>query len=299
MTINNKVDPSALMLFYDVVSAGSLAKASDVIGIPKSTISRKLRALENQLQVVLLKRGAQGIKLTEAGEAIMSHCHRIRCEVEMTEEIANEITAEPSGRLRISMPRAFGAIAVSKVIARVGKRFPRLTQEIFVTNAPINIGDEPYDIAIQVGQLGNDNLPSRLLTELHHGFYVSPEFLEQYSIPQVIDDLTVLPRVMLSAHVGDKKMWPAGMDSADDPHMRAVVSDVSTAMQLAKLGMGVAVLPIKFCDMAVERKELQRILPDYPLPSLKAYASYLEHRYQPAKLRAFMDALIEEFSDNY
>lgn len=299
MTINNKVDPNALMLFYEVVSAGSLARASDVIGIPKSTISRKLRALENQLQVVLLKRGAQGIKLTEAGEAIMSHCHRIRCEVEMTEEVANEITSEPSGKLRITMPRAFGSMAISRVIARVGKRFPRLTQEIFVTNDPINIGDDPYDIAIQVGQLGNDNLPSRFLAKLEHGFYASPEFLQDRPMPVTEHDLAEFPRIMLGGHVGDKKMWPCGMDSVSDPQMRVVVSDVSTAMELTMFGMGIAILPTKSCEQAVARSELVRLLPEFPLPSYSAYASYLEHRYQPAKLRAFMDALVEEFRENW
>ncbi len=299
MTITNKVDPNSLMLFYNVVSAGSLAKASDIIGIPKSTISRKLRLLESQLQVVLLKRGAQGIKLTEAGEAIMSHCQRIHCEVQLTEEIASEIMSEPTGKLRISMPRAFGAMAISRVIARVGNRFPRLTQEIFVTNDPINVGTDPFDIAIQVGHLGNDNVPSRLLTKLEHGFYASPEFLKDRPLPKTERDLANFPRILLSQYVGGHELWPEGLDDPDDPYLRATVSDVSTTMQLVTFGMGVSILPVKFCDALVERGELVRLLPDFPLPSFSAYASYLEHRHQPARLRAFMDALVEEFSTNW
>lgn len=292
---SSNIDLNALMLFYVAASEGSLARASAATGVPKATLSRKLRALEAQLELVLLKRGAQGITLTDAGESIMRHCEQINRQVEETRDIATEIMSEPSGVIRISMPQGFGGAIVSRVIARVARQYPRLRQEIHITNDPINLSDAPYDVAIYVGKIGNENLPSRVLAELERGFFASPEFCSGNGIPQSAEELVNFDRVLLATHLG-KEIWPAGACNPDHPNVRGVVSDTSVLFQLAVQGMGIAVLPAVMCNGELQAGKLVRLLPQVQLPPALAYVSYPAHRYQSARLRVFLDVLREEFN---
>ncbi|NBA96023.1 LysR family transcriptional regulator [Pseudomonas sp. R5(2019)] len=290
------IDLNALMLFHEIATAGSLARASVRCGVPKATLSRQLRALEEQLELVLVKRNARGVMLTEAGKAILEHCERIRTEVASVTDLASETHSEPTGTLRISMPFGFGGAVVTRVIACFARQYPLVKLEIMATNNPVDLGESAYDVAIHVGRVGNPNLPSRLLAELERGLYASPEFIARSGKPNSIEDLANFDWVLLDTHLRDGA-WPVEAGNANSPRVRALVSEIGVAFQLALEGVGISILPVAMCTAEVAAGRLQRLLPELSLPPTQAYASYVERRHQPARLNAFLEVLRAEFSN--
>jgi len=122
--MTRKMDLNSLVLFYEVVNAQSISKASRKLGIPKSTLSRKLSFLEDQAGAVLLKKGSRQLATTDIGQALYEHCERIAGEIEDAGLGAVRMQTELRGILRCSMPGYFGIAWLSRAIAAFAIRYP-------------------------------------------------------------------------------------------------------------------------------------------------------------------------------
>lgn len=287
-----------LLLFYDVVSAGSINKAADKLGLPKSTISRKLSELESTLGSMLVKRGHQGLLLTEVGSLLYERCGRIVAEIEEAGALASGAQADVVGSLRVSLPMDFWMSWFGKAVCDFAAEHPAIHMELLCHDRFVDVAAEPFDIAIHVGEVRNPNLTVKHLGTLSRGFYASPAYLERRGVPHTIQEVGGHdPIVMLGQR--DIHLWEDASAGVSDAAIgRFVVNSVGFARELAINDQGVAILPNILCAQDVAAGRLVRMLPDHALPPIPVSGSFISRKHLPRKIRAFLDFVAERLIED-
>src|SRR4051794_15221701 len=124
------IEPNDMLLFARIVEAGSFSMAAQRLDLPKSTVSRRIALLEASLGERLLQRTTRRLMLTEFGESLLEHARKVAEEVESAGALAQHRQAEPSGKLRISMPGDFANLGMTDLIARFIARYPAVSLEL-------------------------------------------------------------------------------------------------------------------------------------------------------------------------
>ncbi|WP_309084587.1 LysR family transcriptional regulator [Chelativorans sp.] len=280
------------MLFYETVNARSINKASALLDMPKSTISRRLRMLEQQFNSTLLKRGARSLSLTETGRALYQRCLSIVAELEKANLQTAAIQEEMSGVLRISMPSFFVGW-VAEAIADFARQYPALRLEIEALNRHVDVSEEPFDLAIHFGKPAETFHPTRLLAELPRNFYATPGYLKKHGTPTRYSELARHDMIAHQFQMRDKVFpWFTKPDGDATPlPPRAVVNNAVLVRDLILRDLGIGLMPDIMCLEDVADGRLVRVALDWQSPPLAASATYLARRYAPAKTRAFLDHL--------
>ena len=289
------IDVNAMILFHEVVNSGSINQAAGSLRISKARISRKLRSLERQMGAVLLKRGQQRLSMTPSGEVLFQHCERILTEALDARTALAEMQSELTGKLQVVAP--FGlAPWVTRAVTRFAEAYPRLEIAVDLTHRWVDVSEEPYDVAIHLGRIVNERLPVRRFAELARGVYVSPSHLKGKTPPQVPGDLLRHSCIVLKQQLDDS-IWKfpeaKGTSATLTPRVRA--TDLLIAHDLAVAGLGFAILPHAYCQRAVADGQLVRVLPKWRIPPLTPAATYIERRYMPTRIRAFLETVAAEF----
>ncbi|HTY94127.1 MAG TPA: LysR family transcriptional regulator [Steroidobacteraceae bacterium] len=291
--IRPRLDLNLLMLFMEIIRCGSISQAAVHLRTPKATLSRKLRQLEKQIGAVLVRRSAKCLELTEIGEALLHRCERISVETHDAAMIAAEMQSQLSGVMRVSMPIGLASTWVSRAISDFALRYPEVRLIIHVSNRWIDVSEEPYDVAICIGRVRNEQLPARRLAELPRGLYASPDYCTRKGVPQTPAQLVDHDCIVLDSQVNDG-VWAAataGGRTALVPHL--ATTDIVVAKEMAVAGVGIAMLTHPICEEEVRSGQLVRILPNCRIPPVIISATFLERRYMPQRIRAFIDLIAQ------
>src|ERR1041385_2230659 len=154
------IDVNSMLLFYEVVNAGSINQASKALQTPKATISRRLRLLEQHVGAVLLKRGSQKLSMTSSGEALYHHCEKILAEAQGARAAVSDMQTQLSGQLKIATAFGLGPW-INPALAKFALEYPKVELIVDETHRWIDINEEPYDIVIHLGKIRNERLPVR------------------------------------------------------------------------------------------------------------------------------------------
>src|SRR5690606_10665138 len=149
------VDPNDLLVFARIVEAGSLTRAAQQLGLPKSTVSRRLAHLEEQLGERLLLRTTRKLTLTEFGHGMLEHARRIAEQVDAAGALAEHRHARPTGRLRVSMPTDFAHLVLDDVLAHYLDQHPDVALDLDLSPRRVDLIGENFDLAVRFG----DHLP--------------------------------------------------------------------------------------------------------------------------------------------
>src|SRR5689334_7442969 len=179
-----------MALFVEVVKANGFRHAAEAVGIPNSTLSRRISALEKAIGLRLLHRTTRKIELTEAGQIYFERCKRIVDEARLAHEQLGELLAQPSGVLRVSLPVDFANIYLAPLIADFAGRYPGISFDFDLTPRLVDLVSEPFDVAIRMGKPPDSNLIARQLANLPCYLYASPRYLERSGEPGHPTDLT-------------------------------------------------------------------------------------------------------------
>ncbi len=287
-----------MLLFHEVITIGGINRAAAQLGIPKATISRRLRALEQHVGAVLLKRGAQRVSLTGSGETLYLHCHTLLTAAQQARAAVADRQSELSGPLRLATATGLRSW-VNRAVASFALRHPRVELVVEETHRWIDVGEEPYDMVIHLGPIQNERIPVRKLASLERGLFASPEYLRDRPVLNTHTDIAshsciVLPQQLDDGLWGDTRHGTV-CESVVQP--RARVSDVLIARELAVAGVGLAILPAALCAADLEAGKLVRVLAQsWPIAPLIASATYLERRFLPLGFRALLDTIAAEFN---
>ena len=306
-------DADDLLLFARVAESGSFSRAAERVQLPKSTVSRRIAALEKRLGERLLQRTTRKLVITEFGQGVLDHARALSEEVDAALAFALSRQARPSGRLRVSMPGDFASTALEQPLAGFIRDFPDVALELDLSPRRVDLIGENFDLAIRMGDLPDDaQLAARKLAVFTTGLYAAPSVLREHGEPVTPDALATMPALMLLSRSGEALPWSlSARTSADDAatprprraspndaptqhvvpaqHVRANSPDV--LIRLARSGAGVVAVADFFAEPYLARGELQRILPDWCLPDATCWAVFPGRRLMPAKTRAFIDML--------
>ena len=288
-----RIDLNLLMLFLEIVNAKSISQAAARLQTPKATLSRKLRQLERQVGAVLLKRGPHRLEMTEIGQALFHHCERIAAEAADASTVASEMQSQLRGTMRVCIPFGLAGTWISRALARFALEYPDVKLTIHITNSWVDVSEEPYDVALYIGRVRNEQLPVRRLMELARGVYASPAYLERKGMPQKPADLLQHDCIALESQLADR-VWM--VESPETGRLvsvspRMTVSDIVTEREMILAGVGLGILTHVIGEVDVKAKRLVRVLPDWQVPAVDLSATFLERRHMPVRVRAFIDML--------
>jgi len=288
-----------MALFVEVVKARGFRNAAEAVGIPNSTVSRRISALEKAIGLRLLHRTTRKIELTEAGQIYFERCKRIVDEAKLAHEQLGEMLAQPSGVLRASLPVDFANIYLAPLIAEFARQYPGISFDFDLTPRLVDLVAEPFDVAIRMGNPPNSNLIARRLANLACYLYASPRYLENFGEPAHPADLA--QHECIGFKTAKANTWT--LHNADESVEVAVggrfqLNSVGLIRRLAILDLGIAVLPEEIVAEDVAQGRLRRILPDWEGPPTPVYAM-TETRLLPAKTQRFIEFLREHLGKRY
>ncbi len=295
-----KVEPNDLLLFAHVVDDGSFTKAALRLGLPKSTVSRRLAALESQLGERLLLRTTRKFAVTDFGQSVLDHARQVAVEVEAAASLAQHRQVEPSGRLRVSMPSDFVSLVLGTLLAEFIDRYPAIALEVDLSPRRVDLFGENFDVALRMGDLPDDaSLAARRLAVFSHTLFASPSYLERRGMPSEPEALMEHDALRLLARDGEPIPWQLRRGEQHwegIPPARATANSPELLQRLARAGAGIAALSDHFVEPYVRARELQPVLDDWTLPPVTAWAVFPGRRLMPARTRVFLDALQAKFS---
>lgn len=295
-----QLEPNDLLLFARVAEEGSFSRAADRLGMPKSTLSRRLSLLEAQLGERLLLRTTRKLTVTEFGQALLRHAQQVTAEVEAALALTQHRQAKPSGRLRISMPGDLANEVIAGMLADFVARYPEISLDVDISPRRVDLIGENFDLAIRTGDLPDDaTLAARRIAVFSIGLFAAPAYLKRRGMPSEPEALMEHDALHLMARGGEPVPWRLmrdGMQWDGRPPGRAVANSPGLLLRLALSGAGIAMLSDHYAEPYVRRGELLQVLADWQLPSVTAWAVFPGRRLMPARTRVFLDTLEAEFA---
>lgn len=290
------LDLNLLVLFYEIVNAGSISRAAIRLQVPKATLSRKLRQLEEQVGAVLLKRGPQRIEVTEIGKALHAHCERITAIARDASQITSEMQSAVRGTIRVALPFGFANTWLTRAMVQYAQRYPEVRVHAEVCNRWVDVSEDAFDVSICIGTVRNQNLPMRRLAALTRGLFAAPSYCERHGLPQVDTDLLRHECIALEAQVQDGLWNVATAEGSTPVRPRVTTCDIMLAHEMALGGVGIAMLTHALCQQDVQAGRLVPVLAGREVPPVDISVLYLERRYLPLRIRAFIDVMAESIA---
>ena len=285
-----------MALFVEVVKAKGFRSAAEVMGMPNSTLSRRISALEKAIGLRLLHRTTRKIELTEAGQIYFERCKRIVDEARLAHEQLGEMLAQPSGVLRASLPVDFAVTYLAPLIAEFAGRYPGITFDFDLTPRRVDLVTEPVDVAIRMGEPPNSNLIARRLARLPRYLYASPRYIELSGEPHQPADLVQHECLRGPAEVNGWTLHGKGETAEVAVGGRFLLNSVGMIRRLATLDLGIAVLAEEVVADDVASGLLRRVMPEWQAPPISVYA-ITETRLLPAKTQRFIEFLRERLGE--
>jgi len=291
------VDLNEIYVFAQVVRAGSFVRAARQLGMPKSTVSRKVVDLEARLGARLLERTTRTLRLTDTGRAYFAHAERILIELEQADATVTQLQAAPRGPLRVSAPLNISQLG--PIGERFLARYPEVQLEIACTDRIVDLIAEGFDLALRVGKLADSTLIARPLATMRNVLTASPSLLERSGVPSSPEQLPNWPCIAFGG-VAERSSWEllsaTGRTASVRITPRFIVNDFDVLGSAALAGLGIALLPAQRCAEDVRAGRLRRVLPDWSSIVRPLQAVYPSGRHLSPKMTAFLDHLSQSFS---
>ncbi len=290
------MDLNEILVFTRVVQAGGFTTAARVLGMPKSTVSRKVSELEERLKARLLQRTTRKLSLTDVGRTYYEHSARIVAEVEDAERAVNRLSDAPRGVLRVTAP--VNASFLGPIVSDYLKRYPEVRLDLFCTARTVDLVEERFDLGIRAGALADSTLVARSLGEAKWFLAATPAYLRKRGRPRSPEDLKKHDALLFGTGIdaASVRLESADMTVQVAMSARLMVGDVDVLLAVALAGQGIAVLPAFRCVEELRAGRLERVLPDWNLPSTPVHVVYPSTRHLSPKVKTFVDYLQERMT---
>ncbi|MBE8167433.1 MAG: LysR family transcriptional regulator [Shewanella sp.] len=291
-------DLNGMILFAAVVRAKGFSQAARETGLPKSTISRKVAQLEEQLGVRLLQRDTRNVSLTQVGALFYQHCDTIGNEIEAAKATIENTHNDVSGSLRIAIPVSFSQELIANLASGFMRLYPNVTLDIQFTDNDVGLVGEGYDIAIKYGPLQSSDLVARLLIERQPILVASPAYLKTKGTPATPQSLIEHDGILLGTS-RSAPIWPLGKGARKTMVSFQKKVRVNSAVMVKKLALddfGIAMLSNSSCKQELASGSLLPILQEWPIEPLKIYGVYSSRRQLAANISTFLDYFTKRFS---
>jgi DNA-binding transcriptional LysR family regulator len=285
------MDLNEILVFTRVVQAGSFTAAAAVLGMPKSTVSRKVSDLEERLQSRLLQRTTRKLSLTDVGRTYYDYCARIVGEIEDAERAVSTLQETPRGLLRVTAP--INVAFLGPIVSDYLKRYPDVRLDMFCTGRTVDLVEERFDLAIRGGALADSTLIARRLGSAKWLLVATPGYLKRRGRPRSPDDLSKHDCLLFGAGPDTGRLRLENGDRSVQVALspRLTVTDIDVVYAVATAGLGIAVLPAFRCVEDLRARRIVRVLADWNVPSTFFHVVYPSTRHISPKVKTFIDHL--------
>jgi DNA-binding transcriptional LysR family regulator len=290
-----QLNPNDLLIYARVAETGSFYKAAERLGIPKSTVSRRVAFLEEQLGERLMVRSTRRSAFTEFGLQLLEHAQQVAAEVDAVAALSDHRKAQPTGRLRVSMPVEMATLLLEEMLVSFAMQYPEVSLELDLSPRRVDLLAEGFDIALRVGVLQDDaTLAARRVATLSNGLYASPAYLDEFGEPHTTHDLENHKSVLILSRSNEHLGW--NLLKGDErwvgtPPSTLAVNSPGLLVKMAVKGCGIVAVHDCYALPWVKSGKLRRVLPEWCLPQSTAWAVFAGRRLMPAKTRAFIELL--------
>ncbi|WP_373973848.1 LysR substrate-binding domain-containing protein [Chitinibacter sp. SCUT-21] len=294
-TIN--ADLNDYLYFARVIEHGGFSAAARQLGIPKSRLSRRIAGLEARLGVRLLQRSTRKITLTDVGQKFLGHCQALLREAEAAECVVASQRAEPSGRVRLSLPPAM-IDGLCDVLHRFIVAHPKVTLETITTTRRVDLLEEGIDVALRVRATDDEDpqWATRRLRPTQALLVASPALIAQYGGISTPGALAMAPAMGVVA--ADQRIHWRLVNAQGEVREfvlppRLISEHFGLRRQAAIDGVGVTMLPADYAAADLASGALVEVLPDWRFPVSHVQAVYVSQRGLSPAVRALLDALVD------
>lgn len=292
---------TALTVFRQAVALGSFAAAARRLGLSPAAVSKNIGELETHLSVRLINRTTRRMSPTEAGAIYYERVARLLDELEEADAMLGPLRDRPRGLLRVSAPMTLTLTALSAALPRFLEHHPELSVDLRLDDRRIDIVEAGIDVAIRASdRLEDSSLIARRLMALTHVVCAAPSYLERRGTPRSPDDLTAHECIQftLSGHA-DAWAFRHGERTIRVPvDGRYKVSSSLAVRDALRAGFGLSLIPRLYVREDLAEGRLRTVLDDWTTVETTVYAVYPSRRHVPAKLRAFLDFVIAELTED-
>jgi len=289
----NKLD--LLKTFVRVAELSSFTLASDALGLPRSSVSEQVRALEQLLGTRLLQRTTRKVQTTPDGQVLYERSKDLLAQMDELEGLFRQDNATLSGRLRVDMPTAVARRLVMPRIREFIDRHPLIEVEISSTDRRVDLVREGFDCVVRAGELRDTTLVARKIGHFQMVNCVSADYAERFGIPHTLDDLQQHRLInYVSAFGASTATFDYYRDGKEHqvPMPCSITVNYIEAYEAACLGgLGIVQVPRLSHAYQLRRGELLEILPDYLPAPMPVSLLYAHRRHLPQRCRVFMDWL--------
>ncbi|MGG6896103.1 MULTISPECIES: LysR family transcriptional regulator [Rhizobium] len=284
-----------MALFVEVAKARSFRRAAETLGMPNSTLSRRISLLEKSIGLRLLHRTTRRIELTEAGQLYYERSKRIVEEARIAHEQLGEMVAQPSGVLRVSLPVDFATTYLAPMLPEFAALYPGMDFDFDLTPRNVDLVAEPFDLAIRMAAPQTSNLIARVIARLTPRLYAAPGYLQQKGEPHHPSELKQ-HQCLTMQNIGSWILHREAESVETTVGSRFRGNSVAMIRRLAVLEMGISALPERVVMEELASGQLRRILPEWQLAPTSVYA-VTETRLLPAKTQRFIEFLRERLRE--
>lgn len=285
---------SAIPVFLAVIEEKSFSRAAEKLGITTSAVSRRISALEKHLGVKLLNRTTRSLDLTESGERYFEYARQALMAATDAENAAKEKKDVPSGTLRISTPVTLGRLQLARLAPIFLEQHPQVNIQITMSDVFTKVDPDEFDIILSVGDIPSTNYKATKILDNFGAVVASPDYLKKHGTPTCPEDLAqhncLLPSFQL---VPDEWVF-----MKDDEEVKIKVTgnyfcNNPEGVKISTLGgLGISCLPLPLLREEIRQGTLVPLLTDYELPRRALRAFYQDKHFLPAKVKVFIDFLI-------
>jgi DNA-binding transcriptional LysR family regulator len=286
-------DLNDIVVFVRVAQFESFSRAAHALGMPVSTVSRRVTALEERLGVTLLQRTTRKLSLTAQGRAYYNQCSEPLSQLFDAEQALARVQRKPEGLLRISAPVILGGETFYAFLSSFLKTYPRIQVDLFVTNLFLDLIAENIDVAIRFGELQDSSVIAQRIGKSVRYVVAAPSYLRGRLIPSRPEDLRQHQCVILQGRNNEAEWHLVSGKKSIRLRVSGPVAarDFQAVSAFTYRGHGVGLLPSTYCDAQIESGELVRLLHDWSSPEIFVHAVYPTRRFLPARLQVFLENL--------
>jgi len=293
------IDLNDIVMFARVVEAGSFTAAARLLGMPKTSVSRRVAALEREVGVRLLQRTTRSLNMTDAGRLYYEQSSLALRTIEDANQQLAEARAEPSGTIRISSPVGFAGHFLTGMAFDFLAAHPKTRVELRLTDDRLNLVEHGIDLAFRTGILADSTLIARKLGANYRILCASPVYLARRGVPAVAADL-VRHHCVIAGPSTTNALWVL-----DGPHGQETVTvtgrfaanEMQVVAAAAIAGYGIAQLHVGIVEAPIRDGRLCRVLDGYTTPAGGLYVVYPSSRHLSPLVKAFIELAVRRLSD--
>jgi DNA-binding transcriptional LysR family regulator len=301
MEQNLPFDLDALLIFGKVVESRSLSKAAALLGMPKSTVSRKLTKLESDLGIKLLRKNTHQLTVTDLGEQVYYHAGKILTEANEVRALVEGSKHEPRGELRVALPVFVGIDYASRVGATFLQRYPKSRLDIRLVDNLVDPVRDGFDVVFGTGPLQDSTLIARKVFSLELFLCASPDFVRQLAEPLIdpaqLDNLPFID----SGLCGPRKLTVTKHKRQCElsPPVRARANSFQVCKRYILEGLGIGAMPTQIiCTTELAEGSIVPVLPGWKPEPAEVHMIYPFELSFSTLISAFYEAACEIITEN-